>query len=145
MAIIRDDEQSEYELQRQKRIAENEAMFKDLFPDGPITQKRKQRVGKVMRPNSVKIDRKLSCSPYPSRKNPSRSCRRTRRVRYGSDCEDNDRSSDFEVDEQTDTFDDDNDDCKQGSMVVKLWGSKKNFIDSPEKKRRRYVFLNKNF
>ena len=125
-------EQTEYEKLRETRIAENEEMFKQLFPvQAPRTPKGKDAAKN--RPNTERISRTL-LSRYPSRRNPSRNCRGKRKVRYGSDNEDEDCSSDYDVGE--DTFEE-QDGPSQGSMVVKLWSSmSKNSFDSPEKKRR---------
>eukprot|EP00794_Sanderia_malayensis_P009466 gene9466-10453_t len=139
---------SEYELLRQKRIAENEAMFKQLFPKGslPSTPKRQLKAGKA-RPYSDRIIKKPRTSPqYPTRRNPSRGCKR-KRLKYGSSSneegkESNDASSDFEIDDDAmDTFEDDDDEDnysnKKDRLLVKFWG-RKSPSGTPGKKRRSF-------
>ena len=136
-----DEGPSEYERLRAKKIAENEAMFKELFPVSPLLMLRPKREGqssgKISKPKRIRESPRSSPYPaYPTRRNPSRNCRRRRRVTYGSDGDDGEdgekRSSDYDDDGGDDEF-------QPGSLIVDLWGNRRNkncVYDSPPQKRR---------
>ena len=134
---------SDYEKQRMQRIAENEEMFKQLFPESPLKTPKRQQQGGKMKASSERSRRSPRSKPYsiyPTRRNPSRHCRGRRKVNYGSDCEEQDRSSDYEPDaEEEDTFDPD-EDRKEAGLVVKLWGSKRDANELPSERRKRLLF-----
>lgn len=124
---------SDYERQRLQRIAENQELFKQLFPVSPL---RTPKQAKKVEPNAERCKRSARLKPYsayPTRRNPSRHCRGRRRVRYGSDCED--KSSDYEPEDDEEECE--QEDFKPGGLVVKLWGKKTQSNDlSVELKRR---------
>lgn len=118
-----------------KRIAENEEMFKQLFPVSPLTPAKRQQVGK-MKANSERkrSPRSKPYAMYPTRRNPSRHCRGQRKVNYGSDCEEQDRSSDYEPEDEEAC--DPDEEFKPGGLVVKLWGSKRKAEELSSERRR---------
>lgn len=137
------DEMSDYEKQRMQRIAENEEVFKQLFPVSPLRTPKRQNSGKI-KPSSDNSRRSPRIKPYslyPTRRNPSRHCRGRRKVHYGSDCEEQDRSSDYdpEEDETCDKYED----FKPAGLVVKLWGNKIRPSELQAERKRRFVsFIN---
>ena len=131
------DEVSEYERQRIQRIAENEEIFKQLFPVSPL---RTPKQGRKTEPTADRCKRSPRPKPYsvsPTRKNPSRHCRGRRRVRYGSDCED--KSSDYEPEDEEDECE--QEEFKPGGLVVKLWGKKTQSNDLSVDRRRFVDFI----
>ncbi len=152
---IEDDEEEEkspYELLRERNIAENEKMFKKLFPEGGasavLSMPKKAASASRKRSDPKRVSRRVTIGDLPPRHNPSRRCKGKKRVRYsGSVDEDGREDSDSNDEEAYDPFkdsdaeDDDDDGVRGGRMIVKLWGKSRNFIDSPERKRRRFVFL----
>ena len=141
-----DEGPSEYEKLRAKKIAENEAMFKELFPVSPLLMLRpkgeRQSSGKIAKPKRIRQSPCSSPYPaYPTRRNPSRNCRRRRRVTYGSDGDDGEggdkRSSD---DEHCHGDNGGNDDeFHPGSLIVDLWGNRRNRNYDPLPQKQRYL------
>ena len=134
---------SDYEKQRMQRIAENEEVFKQLFPVSPLRTPRRQNSGKIKpsSENSRRSPRTKPYSVYPTRRNPSRHCRGRRKVHYGSDCEEQDRSSDY--DPEDDETCDRGEDFKPAGLVVKLWGNKARPYELQAERKRRFVsFVN---
>lgn len=137
-----DEGPSEYEKLRAQKIAENEAMFKELFPVPPSLMLRpkreRQSSGQISKPKRVRESPRSSPYPaYPTRRNPSRNCRRRRRVTYGSDGDDGEDGEKRSSDNEHYDGDGDDDEFQPGSMIVDLWGNRrnKNFYSPPQKQR----------
>ena len=136
------DDISDYEKQRMQRIAENEEVFKQLFPVSPLRTPKRHQTGKT-KPSSEKSRRSPRSKPYsiyPTRRNPSRHCRGRRRVHYGSDCEEQDKSSDYEPDVDEEGMCDGDQELKPGGLIVKLWGNKTRCNELPAERRRRFAY-----